>query len=52
MPLGALLAAGLLASAPAVAEDAKPAISFKSKSIELSVTIDEALKAGRRRRRP
>lgn len=39
------LAACLLVSGPAVAEDARPAISFKSKSIELSVTIDEALKA-------
>jgi hypothetical protein len=43
--LAALIAACLLVSAPAAAEDPKPAISFKSKSIELSVMIEETLKA-------
>jgi hypothetical protein len=43
--VAALITTCLLASAPATAEDARPAISFKSKSIELSVTIDDALKA-------
>jgi hypothetical protein len=43
--LVALVAACVAVSTPATAEDPKPAISFKSKSIELSVTIEEALKA-------
>jgi hypothetical protein len=43
--VAALITTCLLAPAPATAEDAKPAISFKSKSIELAVTIDDALKA-------